>query len=202
MASGLELVAATLGGVLGGGALAVVAQEFWSLVRRPKIRLLVNHEPACEALTPIESDGRKGEGKWLRIIVVNDGCVVARSCQVLMTKISRRAPTGVTMNSEKFGDNLPLIWSLSKGSVRIDLLPGIEYTVDALAALSIGEKSELTISTPDTPFRYADILAGIGDLEIEVIVASENSSQKRITICAQWDGTTPSLSWKDVVKTK
>jgi hypothetical protein len=196
----INILAATLGGVFGGGALVVLGQEVLSYIRQPVLWIDVANDQACEATTPVErrvgGEAQEGLARWLRVKVRNNGRTAAYGCEVFVVAITNYSDSDAKTSSEDFEDTLPLFWSVRRRKTQIKVLPSVRYTVDCMYATKFGEILEISICTPEFPYRYRQIFKAHGILELKVIASASNALPFERTFRARWSGDLASLRWE------
>ena len=174
MPSDMDLLVATLGGVIGGGIIGVAASELIRWWRRPKIELSVGLESpyACNTTITQKILAEREETRWLRLGIENKGRLVAHGCRVFLVEIELLQAGGAPAFDMQLTNPLELNWAGTQDTKR-DLPVGIEMFLDVLRV----SKSQ---NFPLTCFNTIDHEAQ----EIFSVATSENVALARLHFVA------------------
>ncbi|MFN6268273.1 MAG: hypothetical protein ACK45D_18795 [Alphaproteobacteria bacterium] len=112
MPSDMDLLVATLGGVIGGGVIGVGVSEFIHWWRRPIIIMSAGRGVpyACDTLVTDRLQD-KPRVRWLRLGVENKGTQVAHDCQIFLTKVELLEQCGNLACCTPLNNPLALKWA-------------------------------------------------------------------------------------------
>ena len=119
MPSDMDILVATLGGVIGGGIIGVGASELIRWWRRPIIIMSagLGVPYACDTLV---TDRLQDEWRvrWLRLGVENKGRQVAHDCQIFLAKVELLEECGNLAYCTPLNNPLALQWAGTKDDKR------------------------------------------------------------------------------------
>ena len=197
MATGIDLVAAAIGGALGGGVLAVAGQELVRWWRRPVLSIDFSNTSQCVLRTRIRLEKGSSEtiardAIFLRLRVINRGRSTARDCRVYMTRILRKSFDGTTQSYED-QDVIPLSWSVrDEQHETLVVPPRINQFVD-MVCTRLSDQPCFLRPRARTPKRLNETWREPGVFEIDVAVCAEEAALVRRTLVFEWRGQWDSL---------
>jgi len=133
MPSDMDLLVATLGGVIGGGVIGVAASELVRWWRRPiiEMRAGLGTPYACNTTITQKILEEREETRWLRLGIENKGRQVAHVCRVFLVEIELLQASGAPAFDVQLVNPLELNWAGTQDTKR-DLPVGIEMFLDVL----------------------------------------------------------------------
>lgn len=201
MADGAEILAATLGGVLGGGILGLAGQEAVTRWKRPRLSLQVMDDPQFQIITPLRHDSGPGlrdvgnEALFLRALLKNLGRSTARRCRVFMISIERIAPDGSRSSSGQHEEAIPLPYSLRDGEKVIDLPQHLPQFVDLFMTRSLMIPQKIELAFGGTPLRIEPLISSRARYRVGLLAVADDAVPARISADFVWDGDWNSLRW-------
>ena len=189
MPSDMDLLVATLGGVIGGGVIGVSASEFIRWWRRPRLSMTAGPGTpyACDTTVTTRIIGEEEEARWLRLGIENKGRQVAHSCRVFLVKVELLQASGSLAYHGQLPNPLELNWVGTKDTKR-DLPIGIKMFLDVLRVSSAQEFPETCFNTIDHRAKEIFSVASGHDVEFARLhfVATANEIQSE-SFCADVD---------------
>jgi len=198
VATGWDLVAAAIGGTLGGGILVVAGNAAIAWFRRPVLRIDFEETESYAARTPINwpntdnpDEPLRLEAIYLRARVVNVGKSTARACRAYITRIRVVERRGDVRTIDDM-DSVQIPWSLrtaDDNSIAVlDLPVGINQFADIVFTISRNSPEKLFPGAIVFPHRFRSLFAKPGRFEMTVLVVADNATAVEREIAFDWQG--------------